>query len=129
MLTPSICPQASFQAAVDTFGGVDILSNNAGIMDEAAWEKTVSVNLVRNPPSFRAAFMMKSPSSSLPCSLPLALQPVGLPSHLTQPFVLQVGAIRGCYLALEHMSKLSGGRGGVIVNTASMAGEAEKSGT
>lgn len=52
-----------------------------------------------------------------------------LPSHLTQPSVLQVGTIRGCYLALEHMSKLSGGRGGVIVNTASMAGEAGKSGT
>ncbi|XP_032389548.1 15-hydroxyprostaglandin dehydrogenase [NAD(+)] [Etheostoma spectabile] len=33
-----------------------------------------------------------------------------------------VGVISGTYLALEHMSKLSGGRGGVIVNTASMAG-------
>lgn len=62
------------------------------------------------------------------CSLPLVLQPWGLPSHLIQLFVLQVGAIRGSYLALEHMSKLSGGRGGVIVNTASMAGEVEKSG-
>lgn len=35
-----------------------------------------------------------------------------------------MGVIRGTYLALEHMSKLSGGRGGVIVNTASMAGKA-----
>lgn len=39
-------------------------------------------------------------------------------------FVLQMGVIRGTYLALEHMNKLTGGRGGVIVNTASMAGKA-----
>lgn len=35
-----------------------------------------------------------------------------------------MGVIRGTYLAMEHMSKLSGGRGGVIINTASMAGKA-----
>lgn len=34
-----------------------------------------------------------------------------------------MGVIRGAYLALEHMSKVNGGRGGVIVNTASMAGK------
>lgn len=66
MLTASICPQASFQTTVDTFGGIDILSNNAGIMDEAAWEKTVSVNLVRNPSSVWAATMVTSLSSSAP---------------------------------------------------------------
>ncbi|KAF3841110.1 hypothetical protein F7725_006972 [Dissostichus mawsoni] len=32
-----------------------------------------------------------------------------------------MGLIRMSYLALEHMSKLSGGRGGVIVNIASLA--------
>lgn len=37
--------------------------------------------------------------------------------------VLQVSAIRGNYLALEHMSRLNGGRGGVIVNISSMAGD------
>ncbi|XP_070773582.1 15-hydroxyprostaglandin dehydrogenase [NAD(+)]-like [Enoplosus armatus] len=70
--------KAAFQKTTETFGGIDILCNNAGILNESAWEKTVSINLV--------------------------------------------GVIRGTYLALEHMSKLSGGRGGVIVNTASMAG-------
>lgn len=35
-----------------------------------------------------------------------------------------MGVIRVAYLAMEHMSKLSGGRGGVIVNTASLAGKA-----
>ncbi|KAG7261667.1 hypothetical protein CRUP_010873, partial [Coryphaenoides rupestris] len=33
-----------------------------------------------------------------------------------------MGVIRGTYMALEHMSKLSGGQGGVIINIASLAG-------
>ncbi|XP_038564908.1 15-hydroxyprostaglandin dehydrogenase [NAD(+)]-like isoform X2 [Micropterus salmoides] len=70
--------KAAFQKTAETFGGIDILCNNAGIANETAWEKTVSINLV--------------------------------------------GVIRGTYLALEHMSKLSGGRGGIIVNTASITG-------
>ena len=36
----------------------------------------------------------------------------------------QCGVVRGTYLALEHMKKTSGGHGGVIVNVASMAGDA-----
>ncbi|XP_023268859.1 15-hydroxyprostaglandin dehydrogenase [NAD(+)]-like isoform X1 [Seriola lalandi dorsalis] len=32
------------------------------------------------------------------------------------------GVMKVAYLALEHMNKLTGGRGGVIVNTASIAG-------
>lgn len=31
--------------------------------------------------------------------------------------------IRATYLAMKHMSKLSGGQGGVIINTSSLAGE------
>lgn len=54
------------------------MCNNAGILNENMWEKTVSINLL--------------------------------------------GVIRGTYLALQHMNALTGGRGGVIVNTASMAG-------
>ncbi|XP_041657741.1 15-hydroxyprostaglandin dehydrogenase [NAD(+)] isoform X2 [Cheilinus undulatus] len=72
------CEKAALQKAVETFGGIDILCNNAGILNENTWEKTVSINLM--------------------------------------------GSIRGTFLALEHMSKMNGGRGGVIVNTASMAG-------
>ncbi|KAE8287634.1 15-hydroxyprostaglandin dehydrogenase [NAD(+)] [Larimichthys crocea] len=68
----------AFHKTTETFGGIDILCNNAGILDETQWEKTVSINLV--------------------------------------------GVIRVAYLALEQMSKLSGGRGGVIINTASIAG-------
>uniref|UniRef100_A0AAQ6IPC2 15-hydroxyprostaglandin dehydrogenase n=1 Tax=Anabas testudineus TaxID=64144 RepID=A0AAQ6IPC2_ANATE len=33
-----------------------------------------------------------------------------------------LGVIRGTYTAMEHMNKLTGGRGGVIINTASTAG-------
>ncbi|XP_029029799.1 15-hydroxyprostaglandin dehydrogenase [NAD(+)]-like [Betta splendens] len=70
--------KAAFQKVTETFGGIDIVCNNAGILDECDWEKTVSVNLG--------------------------------------------GVIRGTYVALEHMNKLTGGRGGVVINTASVAG-------
>ncbi|XP_029030093.1 15-hydroxyprostaglandin dehydrogenase [NAD(+)] [Betta splendens] len=70
--------KAALQKTVDTFGGIDILCNNAGILNEGEWEKTVSINLL--------------------------------------------GVIRGTYVALQHMNKLTGGRGGVVINTASMAG-------
>uniref|UniRef100_A0A3Q2PWW8 15-hydroxyprostaglandin dehydrogenase [NAD(+)] n=1 Tax=Fundulus heteroclitus TaxID=8078 RepID=A0A3Q2PWW8_FUNHE len=68
----------AFRKTTETFGGIDILCNNAGILNEATWEKTISINLM--------------------------------------------SVIRGTYMALEQMNKLKGGRGGVIVNTASMAG-------
>ncbi|CAI5642873.1 15-hydroxyprostaglandin dehydrogenase [NAD(+)] [Oreochromis niloticus] len=38
--------KAAFQKAVETFGGIDILCNNAGIFDESEWENVVSTNLV-----------------------------------------------------------------------------------
>lgn len=41
--------------------------------------------------------------------------------------ILQVGVIRGTYLALKHMNRLTGGRGGVIVSTSSIAGTKENS--
>ncbi|XP_012672013.1 15-hydroxyprostaglandin dehydrogenase [NAD(+)] [Clupea harengus] len=68
----------AFQRTVQKFGGVDIVCNNAGIINEGDWEKTVAINLC--------------------------------------------GVIRGTYLSLDHMKKERGGRGGVIINIASMAG-------
>ncbi|KAM7374678.1 hypothetical protein PAMP_007323 [Pampus punctatissimus] len=70
--------KAAFQKTAETFGGIDIVCNNAGILNESEWEKCVSINLC--------------------------------------------GVIRGTYVALEHMNKLTGGRGGIVVNIASMAG-------
>ncbi|XP_010790310.1 15-hydroxyprostaglandin dehydrogenase [NAD(+)]-like isoform X1 [Notothenia coriiceps] len=70
--------KAAFQETLATFGRMDILCNNAGILNEVEWEKTISINLV--------------------------------------------AVVRFTYLALEHMNEMTGGQGGVIVNTASMAG-------
>ncbi|XP_020791588.1 15-hydroxyprostaglandin dehydrogenase [NAD(+)]-like [Boleophthalmus pectinirostris] len=70
--------KAAFQKTIETFGELDIVCNNAGILNETEWEKMVSINLT--------------------------------------------AMIRVAYLALEHMSKLHKGHGGVIINTASMAG-------
>lgn len=70
--------KAAFQKAIQTFGGIDILFNNAGMVDESLWEKTVTTNFV--------------------------------------------SVIRGTYLAMDHMNKLNGGRGGVIIITSSLAG-------
>ena len=46
-LTVIFCSQAAFQKTAETFGGIDIVCNNAGILNECEWEKTVSINLVR----------------------------------------------------------------------------------
>uniref|UniRef100_A0A2C9LSE7 15-hydroxyprostaglandin dehydrogenase [NAD(+)] n=1 Tax=Biomphalaria glabrata TaxID=6526 RepID=A0A2C9LSE7_BIOGL len=35
-----------FQRAVSTFGGVDIMVNNAGIVDEENWKNMININLV-----------------------------------------------------------------------------------
>ncbi|XP_064205800.1 15-hydroxyprostaglandin dehydrogenase [NAD(+)]-like isoform X1 [Anguilla rostrata] len=35
----------AFQKTIEKFGRIDIVSNNAGIVDETNWEKTVEVNL------------------------------------------------------------------------------------
>ncbi|XP_067652402.1 15-hydroxyprostaglandin dehydrogenase [NAD(+)]-like isoform X1 [Haliotis asinina] len=72
--------EAVFHQVRERFGGLDIMSNNAGIVGEASdvWEKTVDVNLK--------------------------------------------GVIRGTNLALDLMRQDKGGRGGVIINTASIAG-------
>lgn len=39
--------QGAFQKIAETYGGVDIFCNNAGILNEIQWQKTVSINLVR----------------------------------------------------------------------------------
>ena len=36
----------AFQRTTETFGTLDIVVNNAGILDENEWEKQVDINLV-----------------------------------------------------------------------------------
>ena len=35
-----------FEATQDKFGAIDILCNNAGIVDEKNWKKMIAVNMV-----------------------------------------------------------------------------------
>ncbi|XP_067665796.1 15-hydroxyprostaglandin dehydrogenase [NAD(+)]-like [Haliotis asinina] len=68
----------AFKAAVSKFGHVDVMCNNAGMLDERKWEKVLEINFI--------------------------------------------AVVRGTMMALNHMRKDKGGRGGVIINTASIAG-------
>ena len=38
----------AFQRTTETFGTLDIVVNNAAIVDEINWEKSVDINLVRH---------------------------------------------------------------------------------
>ncbi|EGI65004.1 PREDICTED: 15-hydroxyprostaglandin dehydrogenase [NAD(+)]-like [Acromyrmex echinatior] len=67
-----------FKKIVDTFKGLDILINNAGIFNDIYWEKTIDINVK--------------------------------------------AVIRGSMLAFDYMGKHKGGKGGLIVNAASVVG-------
>lgn len=73
--------QDAFQRVAETFGGLDIFCNNAGILNEIEWQKTISINLVRK------------------CGLP----PPPLPSD-SRPDVVGVGVVLG----LCHQGQLPG---------------------
>ncbi|XP_077985235.1 15-hydroxyprostaglandin dehydrogenase [NAD(+)]-like [Glandiceps talaboti] len=70
--------EAAFSTAVKKFGGLDIVCNNAAIINEFDWERMIDVN--------------------------------------------QKGVIKGTYLAMDHMGVKNGGKGGVVINTASVIG-------
>ncbi|XP_046752276.1 15-hydroxyprostaglandin dehydrogenase [NAD(+)]-like [Diprion similis] len=70
--------EAAFAKTTDEFGGLDIVINNAGIVNESMWELMIDVNLK--------------------------------------------AVVRGTILGLQHLGKDRGGKGGVIVNIASVAG-------
>ncbi|XP_015515940.2 peroxisomal hydratase-dehydrogenase-epimerase [Neodiprion lecontei] len=70
--------EAGFAKTVKEFGGLDIVINNAGIMDDSRWELMIDINLN--------------------------------------------AVVRGVLLGLKYMGKDNGGKGGTIVNIASIAG-------
>ncbi|XP_041348206.1 15-hydroxyprostaglandin dehydrogenase [NAD(+)]-like isoform X2 [Gigantopelta aegis] len=69
---------ATFQSAVNSFGHIDVMVNNAGIMNDKTWELMIAINVN--------------------------------------------AVIWGTNLAIKHMRKDKGGRGGVIINMSSVAG-------
>lgn len=68
--------EETFKKAVHAMGGVDVVINNAGVLNDKNWKLTLDLN----------------------CG----------------------GVIQGSLLAMEHMRKDKGGKGGVIVNIASI---------
>lgn len=68
--------EATFKKVWDTLGGLDILINNAGLLNDLKWQQTIGVNVN--------------------------------------------GVIQGSLLALDYMGKHKGGKGGTIVNIASI---------
>ncbi|XP_064611804.1 15-hydroxyprostaglandin dehydrogenase [NAD(+)]-like [Liolophura sinensis] len=68
----------AFTFATSTFGGIDLVCNNAGLSGENQWEQMININLL--------------------------------------------SVVRGTKLAIDHMSKHRGGKGGIILNVSSMAG-------
>ncbi|XP_041348211.1 15-hydroxyprostaglandin dehydrogenase [NAD(+)]-like [Gigantopelta aegis] len=69
---------ATFQSAVNSFGHIDVMVNNSGILNEKTWELMIAINVN--------------------------------------------AVVWGTNLAMEHMRKDKGGRGGVIINVSSVAG-------
>ncbi|RZC33904.1 adh short, KR and/or NAD binding 4 domain containing protein [Asbolus verrucosus] len=76
--------EAAFKTALNTWKGLDIVINNAGIMNDANWELQIAVNC----------------------------------NHV----------VRGSLLAIQYMGKNNGGKGGVVVNIASILGLQELAG-
>ncbi|XP_046751400.1 peroxisomal hydratase-dehydrogenase-epimerase-like [Diprion similis] len=70
--------EAGFAKTVKEFGGLDIVFNNAGIMDDSRWQLMIDINLN--------------------------------------------AVVHGVLLGLKYMGKENGGKGGIIVNIASIAG-------
>nr|AAR84629.1 putative alcohol dehydrogenase [Gryllotalpa orientalis] len=70
--------EATFRKAAATFKGLDIVINNAGILDDSRWETEIAINVT--------------------------------------------AVARGTWLAFDLMGKNKGGRGGVVVNIASILG-------
>lgn len=70
--------EAAFNLAISTYGALDIVINNAGIMNDANWQLEVAINVS--------------------------------------------AVVEGTLLGIKHLGKNNGGKGGVIVNIASILG-------
>lgn len=70
--------ESNFRRVLDSCRGLDILINNAGIMNDSNWELMIDINLK--------------------------------------------ALVRGTLMAIDHMGKQNGGKGGTVVNIASTVG-------
>ncbi|KAF5305619.1 hypothetical protein FQR65_LT07700 [Abscondita terminalis] len=86
----------AFKQTVEKFNNIDILINNAGIMDDSVWEKEIDINIV-------SSFSTISKKENI--------------------FKLQKGTINGTLLAIQkYIHNYKSGNEGVIVNISSVAG-------
>lgn len=90
----------SFEATLSAYGKIDIVVNNAGIMNDRFWELEVDINLVSKK------------------KLLLFIIKINL-KNINLCFYHQNGVIRGTLLAQRYLGIDRGYGGGVVVNTGS----------
>lgn len=94
--------EKTFKKIIENFQHVDVVVNCAGVVCEQSLERTMNVNLVIT------AFSSSLDVVYLVLTLRL--------------FNAQIGLINVSMVALDVMSKMKGGNGGIIVNVSSIAG-------
>ncbi|XP_065919440.1 15-hydroxyprostaglandin dehydrogenase [NAD(+)]-like isoform X1 [Dysidea avara] len=118
-----------FEKTVAKFGKLDIVVNNAGVVEEINWRKAVDINLVD------LQLQSNSKESVVNCSTMVKARrrgqnrgqnPQSKKSSIHNSQDIRISnksaVIQGTYLGIEFMSKQNNAQGGLVVNISSYAG-------